>query len=243
MKLIRNIYHTILSLVLRLFGMDFSWYRNFYVKWPYAVPVTEVFLQKLRPRKRSEQYFARYDITRYAAPGDTVLDLGANIGAVSSHLLSLGFRVEAWEPDSRCVEFLRRRFSRAGGGRITVHHEAVSNHTGTVTLNYGTITTESNTILEGRGGASGAGAEEVPVRSIRDILDSTGYVPLIKMDIEGAEYDVLDVLLAPEYRDKFGLCLVECHAGKIPSLEPRHRKVKEAIERLDLGKRVYMDWD
>lgn len=243
MKLLRNIYHLILKLVLRLFGMDFTWYQNFYVNWPHAVPVVEVIVQKFRSRNRSLQYFARYDIGRFAKSGDTVLDFGANIGTVSSHLVSLGYLVEAYEPDSRCVAFLRRRFSKAGSGRIFVHHEAVSAYNGTVTLNYGNITTESNTILEDRTGATGAGGETVPVRSIRDILDSTGYVPLIKIDIEGAEYDVLDVLLSPEYLDKFGLCLVECHAGKIPGLEPRHQQIESEIGRLGIGDRVFLDWD
>jgi hypothetical protein len=154
MKLIKAIYHQFLKIVLRLCGMDFAWYQNFYVKWPYAVPVVEVLIQKFRPGSRSVRYFARYDISRFARPGDTV-----------------------------------------------------------------------------------------PVRFIADILDSPGFVPLIKMDIEGAEYDVLDDLLLPENLDKFGLCLVECHAGKIPALEPRHRKIESVIDRLDLRDRVFLDWD
>jgi len=240
---IKAIYHQLLKVVLRLCGLDYSWYQNFYVNWPHAVPVVEVVTQKLRSRNRSLLFFTRYDISQFANPGDTVLDIGANIGAVSTHLISLGYVVEAYEPDSRCVAFLRRRFSKAGSGRLTVHHEAVSNYNGTVRLNYGNITTESNSILEDRTGADEAGGETVPVRSITDILDSTGYVPLIKIDIEGAEYDVLDELLRPEYVNKFGMCIVESHAGKMPALEARHSRIESEINRLDLRDRVFLDWD
>lgn len=243
MNLLRSIYHAFLGIVLRLFGLDFDWYRNFYVRWPHAVPAVERWIQALRPASRSRRYFARYGIERFAKPGDTVLDLGANIGAVTSHLLTLGYRVEAFEPDSRCVAFLRRRFSRAGRGRVTVHHIAVSDYNGTTVLHYGDITTESNTILDSRPGAGGAPGETVAVRSIEDILDATGYVPLIKMDIEGAEYDVLDALLKPDNLERFGLCLVECHAGKIPSLAGRHVRTESSIERLGLRDRVRLDWD
>jgi len=240
---LKPFYHSVLRIILKLCGLDFSWYENFYTNWPHALPVVEACIHKLRPRKRSLRFFAGYDIERYAKAGDTVLDIGANIGAVSTHLLSLGYNVHAYEPDSRCVEFLRRRFTRIDKRRFHLHHEAIANYDGVTTLHYGARTTESNTILESRPGSEISGGEEVTVRAISDVLNAVGHASLIMMDIEGAEYDVLEEMLRPEFKDKFGLCVVESHAHKISALESNHRRVVDMIRRCGLEDRVLLTWD
>jgi FkbM family methyltransferase len=240
---LKPFYHFALRIILKLCGLDFSWYENFYTSWPHALPTVEVCIQKLRSRKRSLRFFAGYDIERFAGAGNTVLDIGANIGAVSTHLLSLGYNVHAYEPDSRCVEFLRRRFSEIDKRRFHLHHEAIADYNGVTTLHYGTRTTESNTILESRPGSEISGGEQVEVRAIGDVLNAVGHASLIMMDIEGAEYDVLEEMLRPEYKDKFGLCVVESHAHKIPALESNHQRVVDLIGRRGLQDRVLLTWD
>jgi FkbM family methyltransferase len=238
----RSVYHSILKVVLRLVGLDFSWYLNFYRKWPHALPAVEVCLQRLRPVRTSKRYFSRYSIEKFAQRGDTVLDIGANIGEVSSHLLTLGYHVHAYEPDPRCAEFLRRRFSRVDRGRFHLHEKAVSDYDGVANLYFGSLTTESSSILRNKPGTVMDDGHHVEVCSIDGVLDSVGYAALIMMDIEGAEYSVLDQMLKPENRDKFGLCVAESHANKIPELELQHRRILETIEQSDLQERVLLDW-
>jgi FkbM family methyltransferase len=228
--------------VLRLCGLDFAWYETFYRQWPHALPAVEAWLQRVRPRRRSRRFFAAYPLERFARPGDTVLDIGANVGAVSTHLLRLGYVVHAYEPDARCAEFLRRRFARVDPSRFRLHHQAVSNYDGVATLYRGTRTTESSSILEHKPGTEQAAGYEVTVRSIGSVLDSVGHAALILMDVEGAEYAVLDDMLLPRNRDKFGLCIAESHARKIPGLEADHRRLLESIERLGMKDRVRLDW-
>jgi FkbM family methyltransferase len=240
--LLRTIYHAILKLVLRLVGLDFSWYLNFYRKWPHALPVVEVCIQKFRPVRESFRFFSDYDIPRFAKPGDVVLDIGANVGDVSSHLLKLGYVVHAYEPDDRCAEFLRRRFAHAGKTRFHLHQGAVSNYDGVAVLYRGALTTESSSILENKPGTESVPWGEVTVHGIQGILEELQYVALIMMDIEGAEYDVLEGMLKPEYRDRFGLCIAESHANKMPTLIPRHRHVVDTIARFGLEERVLLDW-
>jgi FkbM family methyltransferase len=239
---LRRIYHRGLSAVLRMVGLDFGWYVTFYRKWPYALPAVEPCLQRFRPRGRSLRFFAGYPFDRYAKAGDTVLDIGANTGVVSSHLLSLGFVVHAYEPDPKCVEFLRRRFSRIGASRFQLHPVAVSNFSGTANLYAGTRTTESNSILEDKPGTEATASGEVAVRSITDVLDAAGYAALILMDVEGAEYVVLEEMLRPENRSRFGLCVAESHARKIPALAADHRRVVDAIAQLGMQDRIMLDW-
>ncbi|HXV14424.1 MAG TPA: FkbM family methyltransferase [Candidatus Krumholzibacteria bacterium] len=238
----RRPYHRALRALLPLFGLDFGWYEAFHTKWPYALPAVEAWLQHARPRSRSRRFFAAYPLERFARPGDTVLDIGANIGAVSTHLLRLGYVVHAYEPDARCAEFLRRRFARIDPSRFRLHHQAVSNYTGVATLYRGTRTTESSSILEHKPGTEQAAGYQVTVRSIGDVLDSVEHASLILMDVEGAEYAILNEMLTPRNRDKFGLCIAESHARKIPGLEAEHGRVLEAVERLGMQDRVLLDW-
>lgn len=240
--LLRILYHSFLKVVLRGVGLDFGWYLDFYRKWPYALSPIEVCLQRLRPRGRSRRFFAGYNIERFAEPGDVVLDIGANIGDVSSHLLRLGYRVDAYEPDPRCAEFLRRRFSRVGKDRFRLHEQAVSDRDGETTLFFGRLTSESSSILERNPGTVNTGGHQVDVRSIAGILESRGYVPLIMMDIEGAEYGVLEQMLTPQHQQRFGLCVAESHAGKMPELQARHQRILRLVDRYGLEDRIRLDW-
>lgn len=241
-RVLRSMYHAVLKVTLRLVGLDFSWYVNFYRKWPHALPAVEVLLQRFRTPGRSRRFFSHYDIDRYAKSGDTALDIGANVGDVSSHLISLGLRVHAYEPDPRCAQFLKRRFSDIDSTRFQLHEAAVSDHKGYTTLYFGSLTTESSSILEDKPGTVNTGSAEVEVRSITDVLDTSGYASIIMMDIEGAEYGVLAEMLTPENQRKFGLCVVETHADKIPALKSQHEDILGLIDQYGLGDRILLDW-
>ena len=240
--IMRGLYHTLLSLILRLCGLSIADYKIFYWRVLYKLPITEPLLQMVRPRSKAEEIIGP-ETLRGAQQGGVVLDIGANVGSISSMFLTLGFIVHAYEPDSRCIQLLRSRFKWTQQGRITIHHAAVSDEDGEVQLNYGSTTTESNSILFNKPGADGSGgAESVISISIRNLIEDHGYVSIIKMDIEGAEYDVLDTLLHPAFIDRFGICIVETHARKIPGLMPRQHLLEEKIRALGLTERVLLSW-
>jgi FkbM family methyltransferase len=239
--MLRWLYHRFLSVALRLVGLNFGWYLTFYRSVVHAVPIVEPLIQLVRSRPAVERTLDVMNLS-LVKPGDTVLDIGANVGTVSSLFLSLGLTVHAYEPDSRCVALLKRRFSLYGRNRFFVHHCAVDGRSGTARLNYGSLTTESNSIIAGKPGADGAnGGELVTKTTIEEILRSHGYVPLIKMDIEGSEYGVLEAMLE-NCLDKFGMCIVETHAQKIPGLQPRHDKLLSTIDAMNLGNRIVLSW-
>jgi FkbM family methyltransferase len=240
---VKWLYHQVVSLLLGWYGLDFSWYQTFYFRVVFAIPFIEPILQLVRTRKRAVAKFLFPKALEHVRPGDVVLDLGANVGSISSLFLSMGMMVHAYEPDSRCIALLRRRFSIYGYGRIHLHHKAVGSKTGTVRLNYGSLTTESNSIIPDKQGAdASAGWEDVACLGILDVIQEHGYVPLIKMDVEGAEYDILETLLQPEHLDRFGVCLVEAHADRIPSLKHRQLELEKRIKELELTERVLVTW-
>jgi FkbM family methyltransferase len=123
-------------------------------------------------------------------PSKISIDVGANRGAYTHLLLRLGGRVIAIDPNSFCIDMLKKLY----GGRATVLHCALSDAPGEVELRIpssgpgevdGVATIEAGNTLDG-----------VPVvcQKVQKItLDSVTDDPVgfIKIDVEGHEAAVL----------------------------------------------------
>lgn len=125
-------------------------------------------------------------------PGDTVIDVGANVGwytVLASKLVGDTGRVVAFEPDPESFAFLERNAAANGCGNVTLERKALSDAPGVLTLhlhegNKG----RHSTVFGFKGG-------DVDVEAVRldDYLaGKAGRVDLVKVDVEGAEPAVLD---------------------------------------------------
>jgi len=153
-------------------------------------------------------------------PGDLALDLGANIGYVSLHMLKLGAReVHAFEPNPVIFHRLKRLRSDklycypyaigavSGVGKLILsvsHHQGSTLHPEVIRLRPKVFGEMPQRV-------------EVPVRTI-DELFPTQQFDYIKVDIEGGEIDfvngahalltqrpprVLIIEIKPEFRDVY----------------------------------------
>ncbi len=134
-------------------------------------------------------------LDRVAGPGDWVIDVGANVGLVTSRLCALvGPTGSVWavEPLPRNVERLERLRSVNDLRQLTVVPLALSSETGTARLR----------IPVRGGGAFGsfvatwetAGEIDVPTTRLDDLLAEhphPGRLRLLKIDAEGFEPEVL----------------------------------------------------
>ena len=118
--------------------------------------------------------------------GDTVVDLGANIGyytLLASHLVGAGGRVLACEPEPLNASYLRRHVHVNRLQNVDIREVAVGDETGEVRFTRGKG--------RGRGHISDEGELTVPLRRLDDIISETGLEPdFLKIDVEGAEADV-----------------------------------------------------
>jgi FkbM family methyltransferase len=150
-------------------------------------------------------------------PAPVVVDIGANIGGFSLAVLNLRPRAQiaAFEASPAALVALQRNVAANGvGERVAVHHAAVTGPTepGTVWLNehVGDLCTSS--VLE----SSDAGREsthrvKVPARPLSAILASYPHgVDLLKMDVEGAEYDIV-AATSPQLFARVQRVVVEYH--------------------------------
>lgn len=132
-------------------------------------------------------------------PAPTVLDIGANIGGFALAVLAARpqAQVDAYEPSPAALAALRANIAANDAqAHVTVHHSAVTgpSEPDTVWLNepVGDLCTSS--VLD-QGDTAGVSAHrvEVPALPLSAILSSSaGDIDLVKMDVEGAEYGIVE---------------------------------------------------
>lgn len=130
-------------------------------------------------------------------PGDTMLDIGANIGwftVVGSRLVGPRGRVVAIEPDPRNARLLRRNVARNRCRNVTVHEVAAGAESCTARL-YRSDDNQGDHRLE----VTSDRTEwvDVPVRPIDVLLARRpGSADVIKIDTQGSEVAVLQGMQA-----------------------------------------------
>ena len=131
-----------------------------------------------------------------------VLDIGANIGNVSSYILeNKSCKVYSFEPNVLCFEILKRRF--IDDKRIKIYNLAISNFSGKSNLylhhkSKGILDStylESSSLKETKDNVSKNNYIEINVFNIEDLLSKFERIDLIKIDIEGSEYEIMPFII------------------------------------------------
>lgn len=123
--------------------------------------------------------------------GDTVLDLGANIGVytlIFAKLVGKSGHVFAFEPDPTNFEILKKNILVNKHENVILENKAVSNKEGNLKLY---LSTENNGMH--RIYPSKWCKESIDINSIKidNYFNKNQKIDFIKLDIEGAEYDAL----------------------------------------------------
>jgi FkbM family methyltransferase len=128
-------------------------------------------------------------IDRFVRPGDTVLDIGANIGLVSLRLSKRVGRkgtVHAFEPNPAIAERLASSLEINGISNVHLHRVALGEADGSLPLTVPAGNAGAASLLTGtRHGKT----VQVPVRRLDDF--GVGPIDFVKMDVEGFEGNVL----------------------------------------------------
>jgi FkbM family methyltransferase len=213
-------------------------------------------LKKLKRRHKRDLRHARAEgllagVVAMLRPGDVVVDCGANRGDVTEALAGSGATVHAFEPDPYNVLQLQDRF--ASRANVTLHAAAVGVEAGTVRLMRAAnwdddpdlASVKSTVVAGGHNIAEGQGID-VPMIDfpafLRGLLDAHGRIAFVKMDIEGAELDLLSSMLDARLFDAIQLTVAETHERKFKDLRPRFAALRDAISAAYPPARVNLDW-
>jgi FkbM family methyltransferase len=157
-------------------------------------------------------------------PAPRILDGGANVGLASLYLKRLypRARITAFEADPAIAALLRENLSVNGAGDVEVAQAALWTRAGTVRFRAEGADSGAVASLEG---APPAREIEVPAVRLREILAREEAVDLLKLDIEGAEEEVLE-----DAEEE--LARVRCLVVEIHETDPERRRTPALLELL-----------
>lgn len=149
---------------------------------------------------------------------DVFVDVGANIGYYACLARSLGKYVVAVEPQPQNLECLYASLNRNGWSDTEIFPLGLSHSPGLLTL-YG-ASGPSASLVKGWAGYPERFKKIIPVNTMDNMLCNRfdGKKLFIKIDVEGAEYDVLKgaiktLTMSPRPTWFIEICLSEFHPG------------------------------
>lgn len=131
-------------------------------------------------------------LKRLLKPGETAVDIGANIGLLTMACArAVGFegKVYSFEPEKRMADLLERSLAMNGLAQVSLLRKAVSAKPGTLTFNVSTIPGHSS--LYALPKAEAGHKQKVEVVRLDDVIPAGASVDVVKIDVEGAEMDVV----------------------------------------------------
>lgn len=176
-------------------------------------------LRILRPLQRTyralfrRDYEEAFDSALRAAirPGDTVWDVGANVGHYAVQFAGLAGpagRVVAFEPSPSSLPQLRAAVQ--GHATVTIREMALSNHSGEAQFYVSTQGASANEGLSAAGSDTGMVAHGIRVERGEDV--ARAFPPhVIKIDVEGFELEVIEGLGAALASPGLRTIAVEVH--------------------------------
>ncbi len=161
-----------------------------------------------------------YDLS----PESIVFDVGGYKGQWASDIFSkYQCRIYVFEPVADFATFIRNRFSK--NGKISVFHFGLGWHTVGATIE---VDADKSSLFRGGLGRAGK-TEKTRIVSASDFLQERGIsrIDLIKINIEGGEYDLLRHLFESGWMERILNIQVQFH-----EFVPESRKKRDETRRM-----------
>ena len=180
--------------------------------------------------------------------GLTNIDLGANVGIYTRILATGAKRVIAFEPDPWAAAELRSNL--ADLDYVTIENAAAGTSDGTEILYRHTrfaetpaLYSQSSSVIAAKDNVCPEEAIEVTQIDFIAYLESLqDIVGILKIDIEGAEVELLEALFGrPDLLRRIKYIFVETHESKIPGHKSRVRDLYESARAMRQP-RINMGW-
>ena len=176
---------------------------------------------------------------------DICIDCGTNTGIVSDIILRCGGISYAFEPSKDAFMFLNRKYK--DNPRINLINAAVSNKNGETIFNTDSAFDGGAHITNPETPLNYERFNKYTVKVIRltdfikNILSSHKKIYLLKLDVEGEEFNILEDLLKTETYKNIDYIFCETHERFGKTLKARLKTLKKEIKTKNI-KNLYLDW-
>lgn len=208
-------------------------------------------LSKRSSRKRDQKYKPLTDdfdkVVAGLSQGDIALDCGANVGLFTTRMAQSGATVYAFEPNPDAYRKLAE--VTASYPNVLLYQAAVTTKLGEVELylhKYADDDPEywssGSSLLAEKSNVRKDNALKVEGIHLAAFIKELGQpVKFMKMDIEGAEVDVLNQLLDEGLHESIEQAFVEVHDRRIKSLAKPTQRLRERLQALGVS-HFRLDW-
>ena len=176
------------------------------------------------------------------------VDGGCHNGVFADIALACGGLCHAFEPNAYLCAFLRNLYKN--NADFILHEAAISTQDGeTIFYDAGNdIVGQGGSVIEcANGELLGKQAVGYKVRLInfcefvKSLVAQHGRINLVKIDIEGAEFEVLDALLERNLHENIEYLMVETHEHFFAEPAAKLTTLKNKIAEKN-AKNIYLDW-
>ena len=183
---------------------------------------------------------------------DICIDCGANIGRVSDMFLQMGAEVHAFEPHRDLHNMLLYKYK--DNSKIKLHNQAVG--TQNTKIPFKIIDNESENYLALSQGASVCNVDTADYKTVfeydiemidlceyiqKNIVNEGKRVYILKIDIEGAEWDLLEKIIQTKIYEYCDYIFCEEHSRFVQDGNQRLEKINNLINENNI-KNIYLDW-
>jgi FkbM family methyltransferase len=180
-------------------------------------------------------------------PGGIAIDCGANVGDISAMLAKTGVTVYAFEPNPFAFQKLMEKVGKLSN--VTCINKGVWDRNTTTKLFFHkeAATNEAfwsfaSSIFQSKGNVDPDHFVEIELVDLSEFIENLSRpVDLLKIDIEGAECEVLEKFLDKNLQNIVKLTLVETHDSKIKGLKEKTDHIRARIKGNGI-KNVNLSW-
>ena len=207
--------------------------------------------EKVEEKLSYERYylkkFEKSNIVKNLSSDSICIDCGANVGKVSEIMAKTGAKVYAFEPNPLCLTQLEENCSKYKNIEIIKKGVAAQKmkckmYHNDLTLYNKEIFSQNSSIFASKGNVNKDNYTEIECIDLCDFIEKIDKnIAILKMDIEGAEFDILYKMIISGIYKKIETILVETHDGTIPEISEKGKIVRQLIKEKDINN-IKLDW-
>jgi FkbM family methyltransferase len=169
-------------------------------------------------------------------PGGIAIDCGANVGDIAVKLAKTGVTLYAFEPNPYAFQKLKEKVGDFVN--VTCINKGVWDKNTTTELYFHKEATKNeafwsfaSSIIQSKGNVDPGHSVQIELVDLTEFIETLDKpVDLLKIDIEGAECEVLEKFLDKDLQKRVKLTLVETHDSKIKGLKEKTDHIRSRIK-------------